>query len=59
MKDHPSALRKFKEQAIKVFREGLKPPTGDEAVRIDRENEATMKRLGAGMPVRVKGKPQC
>lgn len=59
MKDHPSALRNFKERVDKAFREGLKPPTGEEEARIDRENEATMKRLGAGMPVRVKGKPRC
>ena len=45
IKTHPSALRNLKERVNKSFREGLKPPTGDEETRIDRENEATMKRI--------------
>jgi hypothetical protein len=57
-KEYRKALRKFVERADAAFK-ALKPPTGDEEARIDRENEATMKRIGAGMPVRVKGRAQC
>jgi hypothetical protein len=65
IKTHPSALRKLKKAVDDSFRKLAAPLTPEEEVRYGfADAEPTPptlreKRLGRGMPVRVKGRPQC